>query len=90
MWYKTTLTYIARELNTTAVAIFRALNNHSRISDKTKSSVHLAASKLNNKKNRVASLRSGKTYLIGVIIPSAEINFIGSVAHGIESITKPV
>jgi len=45
MRHKATLTDIARELNTTAVAMFRALNNQSRISDKTKSSVHLAASK---------------------------------------------
>ncbi|MEK7225369.1 MAG: substrate-binding domain-containing protein, partial [Bacteroidota bacterium] len=30
----------------------------------------------------------GKTHLIGVIIPSAEINFFGSVVHGIESIAN--
>jgi LacI family transcriptional regulator len=36
--------------------------------------------------NKVAaSLRSGQTGVIGVIIPSAAINFFGSVVHGIET-----
>src|SRR5690606_37181873 len=47
------------------------------------------ASKLNYKRNMEASsLRSDKTQLIGVIIPSAEINFFGSVVHGIESVAS--
>lgn len=89
MSYKATITDIARELNTTAATVSRALSDHPRISDETKRSVHLAATKLNYKRNRVASsLRLGKTHLIGVIIPSAEINFFGSVVHGIESIAN--
>lgn len=47
------------------------------------------ASQLNYKPNRIASsLRSGKSHVIGVMIPSAEINFFGSVVHGIESIAN--
>ncbi len=47
------------------------------------------ADKLNYRRNRIASsLRSGKTHTIGVIIPSAQINFFGSVVHGIESIAN--
>lgn len=89
MKHKTTITDIARELNTSAATVSRALSNHPRISDATKRSVHHAASKLNYKRNRIASsLRSGKSHLIGVIIPSAEINFFGSVVHGIESIAN--
>ncbi len=89
MNYKATITDIARELNTTPATVSRALSNHPRISSATKKSVHLAATKLNYKRNRVASsLRMGKTHLIGVIIPSAEINFFGSVVHGIESIAN--
>ncbi len=89
MNYKTTIADIAKELNTTAATVSRALSNHPRISAETKKSVHLTASKLNYKRNRVASsLRLGKTHLIGVIIPSAEINFFGSVVHGIESIAN--
>ena len=78
MNYKVTIADIAKELNTTAATVSRALSNHPGISDKTKQSVHEAASKLNYKRNRIASSRrSGKTHLIGVIIPSAEINFFG-------------
>ncbi|MDP4264802.1 MAG: LacI family DNA-binding transcriptional regulator [Bacteroidota bacterium] len=89
MPYKITIADIARELNTTPATVSRALSNHPGISDKTKKSVHEAASQLNYKRNRMASsLRSGKTHLIGVIIPSAEINFFGSVVHGIESVAN--
>ncbi|HEU4858539.1 MAG TPA: LacI family DNA-binding transcriptional regulator [Chitinophagaceae bacterium] len=89
MSYKTTIIDIAKELNTTPATVSRALSNHPGISEKTKQSVQFTASKLNYKRNRIASsLRSGKTHLIGVIIPSAEINFFGSVVHGIESIAN--
>ncbi len=89
MNYKTTISDIAKELNTTAATVSRALSNHPRISEETKNLVNLTATKLNYNRNRVASsLRLGKTHLIGVIIPSAEINFFGSVVHGIESIAN--
>lgn len=89
MHYKATIADIAKELNTTAATVSRALNNHPRISEETKRSVQQAASRLNYKRNKVASsLRSGKTHLVGVIIPSAEINFFGSVVHGIESVAN--
>lgn len=89
MSHKTTIADIARELNTSAATVSRALSNHPRISNETKKSVHFTAIKLNYKRNKVASsLRLGKTHLIGVIIPSAEINFFGSVVHGIESIAN--
>lgn len=89
MSYKTTIIDIAKELNTTPATVSRALSNHPGISEKTKRSVQVTASKLNYKRNRIASsLRSGKTHVIGVIIPSAEINFFGSVVHGIESVAN--
>lgn len=89
MSYKTTIIDIAKELNTTPATVSRALSNHPGISEKTKQSVQFTASKLNYKRNRIASsLRSGKTHVIGVIIPSAEINFFGSVVHGIESVAN--
>lgn len=89
MSYKTTIIDIAKELNTTPATVSRALSNHPGISEKTKQSVQFTASKLNYKRNRIASsLRSGKTHVVGVIIPSAEINFFGSVVHGIESVAN--
>jgi LacI family transcriptional regulator len=87
--YKVTISDIARELNITPATVSRALSNHPAISQKTKDSVQKTAKRLNYKRNRIASsLRSGKTHVIGVIIPSAEINFFGSVVYGIESIAN--
>jgi LacI family transcriptional regulator len=87
--YKITISDIAKKLNITAATVSRALSDHPGISDKTKKKVQETASRLNYKRNGIASsLRSGKTKVIGVIIPSAEINFFGSVVHGIESIAN--
>lgn len=86
MTRRTTISDIAKELNTTPATVSRALNDHPRISLKTKRRVNEVAEKLNFRINKIASsLRSGKTHVIGVMIPSAEINFFGSVVHGIES-----
>jgi LacI family transcriptional regulator len=86
---KITIQDLAKELNLTAATVSRALNNHPRISEKTKKAVWQLAEKVNYKRNQLASsLRSGRSFTIGVIIPSAEINFFGSVVHGIESIAN--
>ena len=86
---KITLQDIATELNMTAATVSRALNNHSAISEPTRQAVFNAAKRLNYHPNNIASsLRLGKSRIIGVIIPSAEINFFGSVVHGIERIAN--
>lgn len=82
---KTTIHDIARELNFTPGTVSRALNDNSRISIETKRLVNEKAKELNYQRNKIASsLRSGKSHTIGVIIPSAQMNFFGSVVHGIE------
>lgn len=84
---KTTIHDIAKALNINAATVSRALNDHPAISTKTKTAVHKVAKKLAYQPNRIASsLRSGKSKILGVIIPSAEINFFGSVLHGIEKV----
>jgi LacI family transcriptional regulator len=84
-----TLTDIANELKTTPATISRALNGHHSISEKTKKKVRETANRLNYKPNKIASsLRKGQSGIIGVIIPSAEINFFGSVVHGIENLAN--
>ncbi|MDR3713815.1 MAG: LacI family DNA-binding transcriptional regulator [Puia sp.] len=89
MNYKVTIADIAKELNITPATVSRALSNHPAISEKTKKSVLQTAKKLNYKRNRIASsLRSGKSHVIGVLIPSAEISFFGSIVHGIESMAN--
>ena len=86
---KVTLTDIARTLNITAATVSRALNNHPAIKESTKKIVRETAEKLQYQPNKIASsLRSGKSNIIGVIIPSAEINFFGSVIHGIERVAN--
>src|ERR1700754_4213923 len=86
---KVTITDIARELNITAATVSRALNDHPGIRDTTRQTVKETAARLNYRHNKVASsLRLGKSNIVGVIIPSAEINFFGSVVHGIEKVAN--
>ncbi|HWK03258.1 MAG TPA: LacI family DNA-binding transcriptional regulator [Puia sp.] len=86
---KVTISDIARELNITAATVSRALNDHPGIKDTTKKAVKEMATQLNYRHNKIASsLRSGKSNIVGVIIPSAEISFFGSVVHGIEKVAN--
>jgi LacI family transcriptional regulator len=86
---KVTMMDIARELNITAATVSRALNDHPAIKESTKKMVREVAEKLQYQPNKIASsLRLGKSSIIGVIIPSAEINFFGSVVHGIEKVAS--
>ena len=85
MSQKITIHDIARELKLTSGTVSRALNDHPRISEATKLLVKEKAAELKYQRNKIASsLRSGKSHTIGVIIPSAQMNFFGSVVHGIE------
>jgi len=87
--YKTTIQDIARELNLTSATVSRALHNNPRISEQTKRLVLETANRLHYRRNKIASsLRSGKSHTIGVIIPSAQMNFFGSVVHGIQSLAN--
>lgn len=89
MNHKVTIADIARELNLTGATVSRALNNRKGTSEDTRKLVQDAAERMNYRRDRIAySLRSGRTNIIGVIIPSAEINFFGSVVHGIESMAN--
>lgn len=89
MPYKTTIQDIAKELNLTSATISRALHNNPRISEQTKKLVLDAARRMDYRRNKIASsLRSGKSHTIGVIIPSAQMNFFGSVVHGIQTMAN--
>ena len=89
MPFKTTIRDIADELNLTPATVSRALHDHPRISAETKQLVLETAKRLNYRRNRIASsVRTGKSHTIGVIIPSARINFFGSVVHGIETVAS--
>jgi LacI family transcriptional regulator len=86
---KTTIHDIAKKLNITASTVSRALNNHPRISVATKKAVLKAAEILNYQPNQLAaSLRSGKSNIIGIIVPSIDRSFFSSVVHGIEEVAN--
>ncbi len=84
---KTTIKDIANVLGITPSAVSKALNNHPRISEKTREAVLQVAKNLNYQPNHLASaLRKGKSNLVGVIIPRANSNFFSSIIEKIEDI----
>ncbi|MFK8061185.1 MAG: LacI family DNA-binding transcriptional regulator [Polaribacter sp.] len=84
---KTTIKDIASVLNISTAAVSKALHNDSRISDKTKKAVRQVAKNLNYQPNHLASaLRSGKSKLVGVIVPRTNSNFFSSVIQNIEEV----
>ncbi|MEI6864769.1 LacI family DNA-binding transcriptional regulator [Flavicella sp.] len=83
---KTTIKDIANVLGLTPSAVSKALNNHPRISEKTKVSVQQVAKDINYQPNYLASaLRRGKSNLVGVIIPRANSSFFSAVLESIEN-----
>lgn len=82
---KTTIYDIAKALNITVSTVSRALSGFPAISDATKKAVIETAKTLNYSPNKLASaLKSGKTYIIGVIVPSVQAHFFASIIHCIE------
>jgi LacI family transcriptional regulator len=91
MFKKATLKDIAKKLNISTSAVSKALSDHPGMSTDTKNLVKETAKKLNYQQNKIAlSLKSGKSHIIGIMIPSAEKIFFGSVVHGIERIITPL
>jgi LacI family transcriptional regulator len=84
---KTTIKDIASVLNISAAAVSKALHNDTRISEKTKIAVRQVAENLQYQPNHLASaLRSGKSHLVGVIVPRTNSNFFSSVIQNIEEV----
>lgn len=84
---KTTIKDIGELLGLTPSAVSKALNNHPRISDKTKKAVQEAAVQLNYQPNFLSSaLRKGKSNLVGLIVPRINTNYYSSVIENIEAV----
>lgn len=84
---KTTLKDIAVKLNISTAAVSKALRNDSRISKKTKEAVKKIAKELDYQPNNLASaLRSGKSNLVGVMVPSTNSSYFSSVLQNIEEV----
>lgn len=86
---RTTIYDIANALDITVSTVSRALSNFPGISDVTRKAVIEMAAKLDYRPNKLASaLKSGKTYIIGVIVPSIQAHFFASIIHSIEDELK--
>lgn len=84
---RTTIKDIAKTLGITPSAVSRALHDHPRISEETKIRVRETAAKLNYQPNNLASaLRSGKSNLVGVVVPRNNSHFFSSVVENIEDV----
>src|SRR5690625_5332128 len=82
---KTTITDIARKLNTTPSTVSRALADHPRISDEMKKAVWEMVEKMNYQPNSIASaLRKGKSNIIGVIVTTSDRQYLASFIWGID------
>nr|WP_121269336.1 LacI family DNA-binding transcriptional regulator [Pedobacter schmidteae] len=83
---KTTIYDIAKELNITVSTVSRALSGFPAISESTRQLVIDTAKKLDYRPNKLASaLKSGKTFIVGVIVPSVQAHFFASIIHSLEA-----
>ena len=81
-----TLKELARLLNVSVSTVSKALSDSPEIGEATKKRVIELANELNYKPNRVAQqLKSSKTKVIGVVVPSLMNPFFAEVVHGIET-----
>ncbi|MEM5567067.1 LacI family DNA-binding transcriptional regulator [Psychroserpens sp. AS72] len=84
---RTTIKDIANVLDISPAAVSKAMHDDSRISAKTKKAVKRVAKELNYQPNHLASaLRSGKSHLVGVIVPRTNSNFFSSVIENMEGV----
>lgn len=82
-----TISDIASELNISPSTVSRALSDHPRISTTTKKAVQDVAARLNYRHNSIAAaLRSGKTNMLGVVVPTSDRSFFSSVIRSIEQV----
>ncbi|REE07990.1 LacI family transcriptional regulator [Winogradskyella pacifica] len=81
----TTLKELAALLNISVSTVSKALNDSHEISENTRIRVKELATKLNYRPNRIAQqLKTNKTKIIGVILPTVTNPFFAEVLHGIE------
>ena len=81
-----TLKELARLLNVSVSTVSKALSDSAEIGEDTKKRVVELAKELNYKPNRIAQqLKSNKTNVVGVIVPSLTNPFFAEVLHGIET-----
>ncbi|PMD92125.1 LacI family transcriptional regulator [Siphonobacter sp. BAB-5405] len=78
---------IARRLKISPSTVSRALQNHPRIGLRTRERVQELAQQLNYVPSATArNLRSGKTFMLGVVLPEIQENFFSKAINGIEEV----
>jgi LacI family transcriptional regulator len=86
---KVTLQDIGRKLGLSATTISLALRNHPRISRETKERISVLLEEMKYEPNRVArALVTGKSNLIGVIVPNSSDQYYAEVFRGIEDAAR--
>ena len=81
-----TLKELAKLLNVSVSTVSKALSDSSEIGENTKRRVTELANELNYKPNRIAQqLKTSKTKVVGVVVPSLMNPFFAEVVHGIET-----
>ncbi|WP_324680025.1 LacI family DNA-binding transcriptional regulator [Hymenobacter sp. GOD-10R] len=80
---------LAKELGLAQSTVSRALNHASDVSDATKAQVWALAEKLKYQPNNLAAaLRSGRSHVLGIIVPHINGAFFPAVVHGIEVVAS--
>jgi len=81
---KVTIHDIARKAGVSIGAVSRALQNDSRISEKTRKKVHAVVKRMGYLPNSIGKgLRTGKSYLIGYLVSRVEDSFYNEILQGI-------
>ncbi|HTM36535.1 MAG TPA: LacI family DNA-binding transcriptional regulator [Terriglobales bacterium] len=81
---------IARDLGVSVVTVSKVLRNHSDISEETRERVLARIKELDYRPNLAArSLVTGRTYLIGLIVPSLLHPFFAEIAKALSETLRP-
>ncbi len=84
-----TIKEIAKKLNISVSTVSRALHDHPSIGLRTKMRVQQLAKELNYEPNQIAIFfKQGKTYAIGVVLPSLIEEFFSKAISGVEDIAR--
>jgi LacI family transcriptional regulator len=80
---------IARDLGVSVVTVSKVLRNHSDISTETRERVLKRMKELNYRPNLAArALVTGRTYMLGLIVPDLVHPFFGQVAKGLSNVLR--
>lgn len=81
---------IARDLGISPMAVSKALRNHKDIGEETKERVRKRAAELNYRMDWVArSMVTGRTYLVGLVVPDLMQSFFAEIATALTATLAP-